>query len=276
MKRKKILKLLHLLSTLWFILMVAFIVIKELLDVGTSWWFIVSLSGYSALLVFILTSFYLFALYRNVAGNQKNITEHPFTTSYYYYSFYDSVPFIGAFGGLIAAAGNIDFPQSLMFVALGTFWSTFVVWIIFDPFAGLAEMALPQSRKNRKLRIKLAKQQKHKRISDQKKLLQSIQRDHIGETALWEKLFKDDIDSLCAMIGKFESQGFYKDPIAVDIGLKAWRTGNLDCMNWLNDSAVKTYQKIYDKPFLKSAISVLWDGIGNWRSQWLEENTIED
>ena len=276
MKREKILKLLHLLNTLWFILMVGFIIIKQLLDAGTSWWFIISLSGYSVLLVFLLTSFYLFALYRNVDRNQKNIIEHPFTTSYYYHFFYDSIPLIGALGGFIAAVGNINPQHALMFVALGTFWSTFTVWIIFDPIAGFTEMALPQSRKYRNLRIELAKQKKLKRRSDQKKLLQSIQNCRFGETSLWENLFKDDIDNLCAIIDKFENQGLHKDPLAVDIGLKAWRTGNLDYMNWLNDSAVKKYQKIYNKPFFKSAISVLWDGIGNWRSQWLEENIIED
>src|SRR5680860_247395 len=85
---KKGLKNLHLAGTLWFILCVIFILIKGLRQAGFDWWVIFSLSGHSVVILFVLVSVYLFALFRG--GKTVNIQAkaHPLTSSEYYMVLY--------------------------------------------------------------------------------------------------------------------------------------------------------------------------------------------
>jgi len=49
----------------------------ELVQTGKSWWIIVSISGYSSLLVLLLISLYLFAIFRGVTGGENWIIIDP-------------------------------------------------------------------------------------------------------------------------------------------------------------------------------------------------------
>ncbi len=80
MVRKRIFKLIHFASTAWFVVCAAFLITLAMRQVGAAWWLIFSLSGYSAVLTFVLVSIYLFAVYRGVVRSRIE-QEYPLTSS---------------------------------------------------------------------------------------------------------------------------------------------------------------------------------------------------
>jgi len=90
-------KWLHFASTGWFMLCVGYILVSALRQAGVHWWVIFSLSGFSAIFVFLLIGLYLFAIFRGVDRNQKIEIEHPLTNTNYYLAFYDISPLLGGF-----------------------------------------------------------------------------------------------------------------------------------------------------------------------------------
>ena len=157
MRRQKVFRLLHFLSTGCFLLSAAYLLVVSLLQAGRGWLFIISVSGYSAVLSLLLVSVYLFAIFRGAARTRKTEIEHPLTGSPYYSVFYDSAPFVGVAAGLVSAIGTGRFSAYAFGVAIGCFATTFLIWIVFDPLAGLLETLLPASRKLRQERLTLAR-----------------------------------------------------------------------------------------------------------------------
>ena len=98
-------KMLHFSSTAWFMLCVGYILVLALRQAGFNWWVIFSLSGYSAVLVFLLISLYLFAIYRGIDRSQKIEKEHPLTSTSYYKVFYDISPLLGIVAGALGVIG---------------------------------------------------------------------------------------------------------------------------------------------------------------------------
>jgi hypothetical protein len=84
MNRRKSLKFVHFASTAWFTLSAAYVLILAMLEAGQSWWFIISVSGYSALLAMSFISLYLFAFFRGFARSRKKEIEHPLTATFSY------------------------------------------------------------------------------------------------------------------------------------------------------------------------------------------------
>ena len=143
MSSHRTLKSIHLAGTAWFILCVGYILAFALRRAGVNWWVIFSLSGHSVLIVFLLISLYLFAMFRGVTQSQAIEIEHPLTSTDYYTVLYITTPFLGGLAGCLGMIGVSAIKQFLLGVALGTLGATFLVWVIVDPVAGLLEMLLP-------------------------------------------------------------------------------------------------------------------------------------
>ena len=81
MTARRALRRVHLLSTVWFIACIGYLLVAVLRDQGFQWWVIFSLSGPYALVAFLLVSLYLFVLYRGIGEAQQIEVEHPLTTT---------------------------------------------------------------------------------------------------------------------------------------------------------------------------------------------------
>ncbi|MHC4323115.1 MAG: hypothetical protein ACYSUX_02460, partial [Planctomycetota bacterium] len=149
MRRRDELRFTHIASTAWFILTVGYILITALRQAGIHWWVVFSLSGHGVLIIMVLISLYLFAIYRGISSSQKVHVEHPLTSTIHYAVFYVSAPFLGCLAGLLGMIGIDSTQQFLLGVAMGTLGTTFLVWVVVDPLIGLIELVLPRSRKNR-------------------------------------------------------------------------------------------------------------------------------
>ena len=273
MSRKNASKVCHFVSTLWFILSASYIFVLALLQAGKSWWFIASLSAYSIIIVFLLISLYLFAIFRGFARSQKSQIEHPLTTSVYYSFFYDLSPFLGALAGGLGAIGISRPAHYLLVIATGSLWMTFLVWIIVDPIAGLFEMLLSSSRRHRRKRLVEAKAMHEKERLSKERLLAQVEANERIDRQRWNDLLLPYAEKLAVLVvnpnvAAVDSND--RETEVVDMGVSAWQMGGLNCMRQLHSMAMEICEQKYQNAKIIDYISIWWDGIGSWRSHWLD------
>ena len=264
MSRHRTLKLIHLASTVWFILCVSYILVLALRQAGVNWWVVFSLSGYGALIALMLISLYLFAIFRGISSSQKVQIEHPLTSTSYYRVFYVITPLLGGLAGCLGMIGISAIGQFVLGVALGTLGTTFLVWVIVDPLAGLLETLLPPaSRRHRAERLAQAKALRQSRQKYRESLLKDVLVKEELERRHWRKVLKPKADRLAEMLTAGEIDFKQVEREAVGIGVNAWQIGGLSCMRELRDMAMALAKE--SNKSVVDYIGVWWDGIGSWR-----------
>jgi len=267
LNRRRMLKFIHLVSTGWLVLCVGYVMVLALRQAGFRWWVIFSLSGHSALVIFLLVSLYLFAIFRGVGKNQKIELEHPLTSTNYYTVFYIIAPFLGGLTGLVGMTGENRTSQFLLGTALGTLGATFLVWVIVDPVTGLLETLLPASRKHRAERIAQAKVRRQEEQENRERLLKEVLAREKLTQRYWQKELKPQAERLAEILTTADGIDFRKaEQQAVEIGVKAWQKGGLSCMQELRGMTMELCKSGHKDSTVVDYIPVWWDGIGNWRS----------
>ena len=256
----------HIASTTWFILCVSYVGILALRQAGVKWWILFSLTGYGILIAFMLISLYLFAIFRGISSSQKLNVEHPLTCTTQYAFFYVATPFLGAIAGYLGMIGVDTVSQLLLGITLGTLATTFLVWIIVDPFVGLLEMFLPNSRKHRALRLAKAKAEREQKQRDNQRLLAEISEGECSERRHWQELMKPHAEKLAVLLVVNGNDYKQAEHEAAGIGVRAWQIGGLSCMRELRDMALAICRDKYSNRDIVDYIAFWWDGIGNWRS----------
>ena len=264
---RRALRRIHLLSTIWFIACIGYILVLVLRGRGLQWWVIFSLSGPYALVMFLLISLYLFAVYRGMGKAQKIEVEHPLTTTGYYMALYMTAPLLGGLAGILGMVGVTE-PIWFLFlsgVALGTLGTTFVVWVGIDPMVGMLEMLLPASRKHRTERLAQAEAERRARQEKRDHLLAEAiareERDH----QQWQHKLQVQAQRLAALLTCSAEDFARAEREAVDIGAEAWHLGGLSCMRHLHDMAIQVHKERGSHETPADYLSYWWDGIGDWR-----------
>jgi hypothetical protein len=264
MTARRALKLTHVASTIWFMVCVGYILVLTLHQVGFKWWLIFSLSGHSAIAVFILVSVYLFALVRDMSGTQQIQVEHPFTSTQYYMGFYVAAPLLGGLAGIFGMIGTSELSRYALGVAMGTLGTTFCVWVVLDPVIGLVEMLLPASRRHRTERLAQAEVERRARQEKREKLLADAVTREDQERERWRQILEPEAKRLAALLAG-DSRGGRAEQEAVDIGAHAWHLGGLSCMRQLRDMTMSIAEKKTGSTKAADYVSYWWDGIGEWR-----------
>ena len=273
MFRRGTLRSIHLAGTVWFMLCFGYVLVLTLHQAGVRWWVVFSLSGQGALIVFILISLYLFAIFRGVSSSQKLQLEHPLTSTSYYTGFYVTAPFLGGLAGCLGMIGVCTgVQQFLLGIALGTLGATFLVWVIVDPTAGVLEVVLsPASRKHRATRLAQVKAARESRQKEQERLLAEILEKEQQEKDQWAELLEPEAQRLAELLTADTIDFEHAERRAADIGVNAWRTGGVGCMRQLREMAIQICNQGGRGRASVDYISVWWDGIGNWRNPSLHK-----
>jgi hypothetical protein len=265
MTARRALKSTHLASTAWFVLCVVYVLVLALHQAGFHWWVIFSLSGHSLILVFMLVSLYLFALFRGAGGSQQIEMEHPLTATPAYMGFYVAAPLIGGLAGVLGMAGTTSATQFMLGLAMGTLGTTFAVWVVVDPLAGLIEMLLPGSRQHRAERLAKAEAQRRERHEKRERLLAEAFAREEQERQRWQRELQPQAERLAALLG-VDAAGFEQaEREALDIAAQAWRLGGINCMRQVRDMAVAISREQRGDAETTDYISYWWDGVGEWR-----------
>ncbi len=266
MDKRRIRRYMHSASTAWFVLCIGYVFVLILRQAGFSWLAIFSFAGHSVLLVFLLISLYLFAIYRGVSRSQKIQREHPLTTSIYYKTLYNSAPFLGGLGGILGLAGVSTVSEMVLGVCLSTLGATFLVWIIVDPACGLVELALPGARAHRRARLTQIKAEKLRQEIDREKLLKSIELAEAAEEKSRREKLEPHSERLAELVSGKEADAEKAESEIISIGMEAWREGGLNGMKQLLCMA-EEHCSLEVKNKASEYISALWDGVGNWRNE---------
>jgi hypothetical protein len=267
MSKRDVLKSIHLAGMLWFVLCIGYILVLALRQAGVNWWIIFSLSGHSALLVFLMISLYLFAIFRGVVRSHKIETEHPLTITAQYAFLYVTSPFLGGLSGCLGMLGESRISQFLLGIALGTLGATFLVWVIVDPLLGVLEMLLlPASRKHRAERLAQAKAQWEKKQKDRENLLAGVLDKEVLARRHWQEALKPQAEKLVELLATDRINFKRAESEAIDIGVKAWQIGGLVCMRQLHEMTMDLYKKMHQGSMFVDYVSTWWDGIGSWRN----------
>ncbi|MEN6383619.1 MAG: hypothetical protein ABFD79_00285 [Phycisphaerales bacterium] len=275
--KKKILrrtfKIIHIFNLGIFVTCSAYIFIYTLHKAGKSWLFIASLSGYSAIMMIILLSFYLFAVYRGFSSTQNANEEHPVTTSMLYVLFYNLSSLYGIlFASMISLQNSTS--AYLLGISYGSIASTFLMWIIIDPLAGLLEMLLPSSRLHRRTRIMKAQEIRKKECENRENILTEINRSGQYDRLKWQQLLESEAKELAWLISKNNIEDKETQAKVIELGVKAFRIGGIECMRHLYFMTRQICQRETLKVPSLDYISIWWDGIGNWRCKWMEIESL--
>ncbi|MCD6392511.1 MAG: hypothetical protein J7M40_03290 [Planctomycetes bacterium] len=264
MTGKRLLKLVHASSTAWFVLCAGFLLTLAMRQAGAAWWLIFSLSGYSLVLVFVLVSIYLLAVYRGVRRHQTE-QEYPLTSSPNYMAFYDVCPFIGAIAGLISGFDIRGLMEHANMIAVGSLGTTFLVWIVLDPAIAFIEMYLPKSRKLRKLRLAQIKADKRRREIESEKLLAELYEKELQSYGKWQPILEPMAEKLAMIVADGQGDFCKREKETAQMGAEAWRLGGIACMRRLHEMAMADFVKRSGVKIV-DYITIWWDGIGTWRS----------
>ena len=265
MTGRKALRSVHMAGTIWFIVCVGYMLIMALRRAGFNWWVVFSLSGHSAIVVFLLISLYLFALFRGVGGAQQIANEHPLTTTPHYTVLYVAAPFLGALAGGLAIPGEGALGEIVLAVALATLVTTFCVWVVVDPALGLIEMILPESRRYRAARLALAEAERRRKKLARERLLDMVLTREQTDRMQWRKKLRTEAEQLALLLGHGGGDLADAERRVVDIGARAWQMGGVSCMRELQEMALALYRQEEDKSPITDLISAWWDGVGAWR-----------
>ena len=265
MDSRRTLRLVHLISTIWFMLCTGHASILAMRQAGFNWLVISSLSGYWALLVTLAVSFYLFSIFRGAGKGLSMQKEHPLTSTAYYMTFYVSAPFLGALAGVLAIMGETRVGPLLASISLGTIGTTFLTWVVVDPAAGSLELLTPQARKHRAERLARAHLRKQQEQTNREQLLAQILEEERENERLWRHSLASQADRLATLIAANGADLIGAEQEAIRIGVEAWRMGGLICMRQLHDMAIDAFKRQYTQRQLVDYFSAWWDGIGNWR-----------
>ena len=258
------LKRTHLAGMAILVISVSYMLIVALRQAGQSWWLILSLSGHSTVMVFMLVCLYLLAISKGVARRRRPRHENPLTSSNYYLLLYNASPFLGAFTG-VAIAIILDRNGHLVFMAAGgAMLAAFLAWIVTDPLIGLAESLTSKSRDQRKRRLVKARKVRLQQHDENQILLAQIEEQEQCKAALWKLSLTEDADKLARLIMDAVENNTNNETEAARYAVKAWRMGGHTCMRQLHDMTWQRYRDICEQPAEYDYISIWWDGIANW------------
>ena len=273
MTKRHVLKLTHFISTAWFVLSVAYIMVFALRQAKIEWWLIFSLAGHSAVVVFIFLSIYLFAIYRGMARSEKTEREHPLSQQSSYMLLYYVSPLLGGLAGVYAMLGGAVFKEFLLGVAVGTLGSTFLVWIVVDPLISLTEMLLPASRHYRRQRLALAKALREQKQRERHLLLARLENEEKERLGQLRQMLEPLAIRLSDILVSSTGHSQHKQYAAIDMGMKAWQIGRLEGMRLLHRMTMDQYQDTSgDSSGWIDFISRWGDGIGSWKDEpfWIK------
>lgn len=265
MRQRDELRLIHIASTVWFVLCVGYVMTLALRQVGANWWVVFSLSGHGILILLVLVSLYLFAIFRGISSSQNVHVEHPLTNTAYYATFYVTAPLLGTLAGCLGMIGETTASQFLLGIALGTLGVTFLVWVIVDPVIGLLELLLPASRKHRVQRLAKARALREQKQRDRDNLLAEVLAKEDKDRRSWHEMLQPQAEKLALLLEAGPTDLEHAEQEAVGIGVSAWQAGGLTCMRELRTMAISICEQNDQSRTVVDHISFWWDGIGSWR-----------
>jgi hypothetical protein len=259
-KAEKSLRLCHTVATAQFAASAVLVIAWSLAASGLNWIALFSLSAQGVVLTGLAVFIYGFAVFRGAVGERIE-AEHPLTSSMPYRVFYLVLPVAG--GILVGADGllRVNATEGIRAAALGTVVTAFVTWLFLDPFAGIVESALPESRRARSGRSAAVRAAREKRRLARERKMDELLRRHRrrGEEAA-STVKRRAVEIADALV---ESSGHVELARAktTTLAFETWREGGAESLSALR-ARVAALCDERGASRLAACLDYWWDGLG--------------
>lgn len=225
----------------------------------------------STLAIVLLALLGALAAYRKMSRSQRIPAEHPLTTHPVYRMFYDMSPLGGGLMGGLAGIGSVEPGRFFSMTIEGAVGCALLVWLVADPAIGVCEMLMPGSRR---LRLRRVAKITGIRESCQKRsmaFLAGLQAEEAKKQEAWREILRDDVEELTKLtLAAPEVPDRSKESRVAEIGAKAYKVGGGECMKYVYAAVEQRCKARTDSGMGLWLVSIWWDGIGEWRSRWIE------
>ncbi len=262
---RRVHKAIHAAATVWFFMTVAYLVVSALRAAGVGWLVIFSLSGQSAAVLFLFMTVYLFAIFRGASRAGAQLSEHPLTGSKQYLEVYSLMPFFGGVVGLASTFGVTGVSETIAGSALGTLLSTFVLWIVIDPLVGAVELLVPSCRAAYNSRRAQEDAIRKEEQANRERFLKGLEEEDSRRRREWQEAFAGEVESLAGLVRQAAEGGRVDLRKAVDVGLHAWQSGGVECMQFLHERANEVVRADDAGGPRYDYLAHWWHGVGGWR-----------
>ena len=151
------------------------------------------------------------------------------------------------------------------------FNSTFLVWIIIDPFIILCEtLMITRTKQPPDYKVPEKHRVAASEISLKGQLEQLVQQHRIKQDR-WNNQLNPAADRLVELILTGEITKDSVEREVVDIGVKAWQTGGNGCMKKLHEMVAQRCNDQKYNPNGIEYVSLWWDGVGSWHNSPIDQ-----
>ena len=131
-------------------------------------------------------------------------------------------------------------------------------------------MFLPSSRQYRRRRLTKAEITYQRKRQENARILTEAQTVEKSDRVEWNDFLVPYGGRLTALMCSESITDEQRQFDVVDIGVSAWRAGGLECMRELHSFASERCRQRGQDGQAIDYISIWWDGIGFWRSDWFD------
>lgn len=259
------LSILHGAATFQLAASTALVIFWTLKAAGFNWLALFSLSVQGVMVVGLGVLVYGFAAFRGAVGRRTSV-EFPLTGSYPYRAYYLVTPVLGGFVCGIDYLMAEGLVEGLRGFALGTVITTFVVWVLTDPFIGIIESLLPASRRLRAGRRALQLEARERHTRRNRELLSRLREEKQARLAVLKPVVERHRDRLVRVLEDSRWDPDAGIEAGASIGFELWRLDGIDCMKEMYSSVMQSCPRSADG-YPASHLEYWWDGIGEWRQE---------
>ncbi len=108
---------------------------------------------------------------------------------------------------------------------------------------------------------------KNKKVPVKHRFLSVIENEENIEHLHWMQTLRPETEKLAVLIAQADFISNQSETKAVDIGVKAWQTGGLGCMQFIHSIAIDICRKKCRESQIIDYVPFWWDGIGTWRQE---------
>jgi hypothetical protein len=115
-------------------------------------------------------------------------------------------------------------------------------------------------------RLARARAERERKQKDRERLLTQVIAQEDSDRRCWREILKHQAEELAGLLADERADPQQAEREAVGIGVMAWQTGGLSCMQEVRDMAMDICRRKRKHEIAVDYLNFWWDGIGNWQA----------
>jgi len=257
------LRIWHVISTAQFTIAAGLVTVLGLRQIGLNVWAVLALSTPVFALVVLGVLLYGFEVSRGAIGGRDE-AEYPLTGSICYRVFYVVTPVVGGVVGALDYGLAQGWRGAIEGWTLGTVIPACIVWLFLDLLIAAIEMALPESRRLRALRVARDRERKEELDHQKRQKVEELRTERRAVLARLAPMMDERTRRLRELLLLSVDDPRLGREEAALIGLEVWQAGGMAVMKEVFTGTVRQCAE-RGRSDLATHLDYWWDGVGEWR-----------